>query len=409
MSPAPPKTPPAKGTRPRPPALTLQARLQYGLLILFVVSFPFYLFDSGGPQISTIFGALLVVLMLPAISAATMRPMAVPLLLFTLIALIVNFVNDVLWGTNFALLKFSVFYVYNFLVFVAVFAMMSKDGDTTARALIFGTLAALALQMALLPVSLTAGVRNSLFFNNPNQLGYWALLSASILAYAGALRGRRPTLLEVGGLVACVALVMFSQSKAAIAAIGVLILMRLGLSMRTMILGAIGMGVLLLLIDVSSILQVTEERFSRIGVDQDDNIWNRGYNRLFEYPEYLLFGFGEGAYWRINEELEAHSIFVTLIFSYGIAGFAAFAWFLIKAGGANTPTNLLYLLPTLIYGLTHQGLRFTILWVFLGVLAYGAAKALAERRAATRKGVIVPPARVSPHGATRPAAVSRSP
>ncbi len=407
MPPAPPKAPPAK--RPRPPAIALQARLQYGLLILFVVSFPFYLFDSGGPQISTIFGALLVVLMLPAISAAAMRPMAVPLLLFTLIALIVNFVNDVLWGTNFALIKFSVFYVYNFLVFVAVFAMMSKDGDTTARALIFGTLAALALQIALLPVSLTAGVRNSLFFNNPNQLGYWALLSASILAYAGALRGRRPALLEVGGLVACIALVMFSQSKAAIVGIGVLTLLRLGLSMRTLILGGIGMGVLLLLVDVSALLQVTEERFSRIGVDHEDNIWNRGYNRLFEYPEYLLFGFGEGAYWRINEELEAHSIFVTLIFSYGIAGFAAFAWFLIKAGSANAPTNLLYLLPTLIYGLTHQGLRFTILWVFLGVLAYGAAKALAERRTAARKGVIVPPARVSPRGATRPAAISRSP
>lgn len=409
MSPAPPKTPPAKGTRPRPPALTLQARLQYGLLILFVVSFPFYLFDSGGPQISTIFGALLVVLMLPAISTATMRPMAVPLLLFTLIALIVNFVNDVLWGTNFALLKFSVFYVYNFLVFVAVFAMMSKDGDTTARALIFGTLAALALQMALLPVSLTAGVRNSLFFNNPNQLGYWALLSASILAYAGALRGRRPTLLEVGGLVACVALVMFSQSKAAIAAIGVLILLRLGLSMRTMVLGAIGLGVLLLLVDVSSLLQVTEERFSRIGVDEDDNLWNRGYSRLFEYPQYIILGFGEGEYWRIGEDLEAHSIFVTLLFSYGISGFASFAWFLIKVIRAKFPTNLLYLIPTIVYSLSHQGLRFTILWIFLAVLAYGSAKAMAERRAAGRKSIIVPPARVSPRGASRPAAVSRSP
>jgi hypothetical protein len=94
-----------------------------------------------------------------------------------------------------------------------------------------------------------------------------------------------------------------------------------------------------------------------------------------EYPEYLLTGAGEGALYRFDEAddgdeqiHEIHSTFLTIMFSYGLVGTAAFAaaiWRLyrLSSGGA-----FLYLIPPFLYGLTHQGLRFSFFWLLLAVI-----------------------------------------
>jgi hypothetical protein len=61
-----------------------------------------------------------------------------------------------------------------------------------------------------------------------------------------------------------------------------------------------------------------------------------------------------------------------VLFSYGIVGFSLFVVLLIVVFRRAPLAYMLYSLPIWIYGLTHQGLRTTMLWVFLG-MAFGMA------------------------------------
>ena len=69
-----------------------------------------------------------------------------------------------------------------------------------------------------------------------------------------------------------------------------------------------------------------------------------------------------------NWEHELHSNFATLLFCYGIVGsslFAALNWQIVRMGGVLAA---LALMPPYVFGVTHQGLRFTQLWILLGFL-----------------------------------------
>jgi hypothetical protein len=96
----------------------------------------------------------------------------------------------------------------------------------------------------------------------------------------------------------------------------------------------------------------------------------RGYPRLIENPEYLAFGAGEGSFDRLNEagsNKELHSTVGNLLMSYGVPGVALFATLIVVVCAA-APKNVLYLIPIMLYGLTHMGLRFSLFWVFLGLV-----------------------------------------
>src|SRR5690606_25026545 len=80
------------------------------------------------------------------------------------------------------------------------------------------------------------------------------------------------------------------------------------------------------------------ERFSLDENTDPEKFTERGYERLWEYPQYLIYGAGEGAHWRFMDVLyaersigggrEIHSGLASVLFSYGIFGFALFAGFI---------------------------------------------------------------------------------
>jgi hypothetical protein len=67
-----------------------------------------------------------------------------------------------------------------------------------------------------------------------------------------------------------------------------------------------------------------------------------------------------------------HSTFGTVLFAYGIPGLALFVTLLAVIFWRAPLAHALYSLPIWAYGITHQGLRDTMLWVFLG-LVFGLA------------------------------------
>jgi hypothetical protein len=61
-----------------------------------------------------------------------------------------------------------------------------------------------------------------------------------------------------------------------------------------------------------------------------------------------------------------------MLFSYGVIGLGLFCYWLAKIGRAAGFVNLSYVFPLLLYGITHQGLRFSLFWFVLAfVVAAG--------------------------------------
>ena len=104
---------------------------------------------------------------------------------------------------------------------------------------------------------------------------------------------------------------------------------------------------------------------------------------MVEHPEYLPLGAGEGAFGRLTDlrEKEFHSSPGNILMSYGVVGLALlFAFFLVVFRDL-TCINLFYFGLIMLYGVTHMGMRDTMLWIFLGlVYVQGMAEDLVAER-----------------------------
>lgn len=98
-------------------------------------------------------------------------------------------------------------------------------------------------------------------------------------------------------------------------------------------------------------------------------ITDRGYYRITEYPEYWILGAGEGAYLeRFGRIMEFHSTLGNIQVSYGIIGLILFLKFLYLALKNNKFRDWYILFCILIYGITHNGIRNSLFWIFLALL-----------------------------------------
>lgn len=357
----------------------------------YLVLFPVYVFSSGLPQP----GDWLILLLAPLAfrrwdgriapgAARTLRQ----LLVFTGYVLAINLLWSMMLGT-FALSPKTgfamspIFYIYNALVFLVALVLHRTYGSNllylTGRMVLF----TLVLQVVLATL-LRGDGRSTGLFNNPNQLGYYALLSASMLMVLQRRRYISTVAMTVGTLAATY-LCLLSASKAALGAIGLLVIAGMFTRLRTMLLTAVAFGALLTV--AQPVLDAVTGAISRIEEDESHQFGEeRGYDRIVEYPEYWVIGSGEGAYARFKDTSaigahEIHSSLGTLFFCYGIVGvglFIAFVFGVLQRTGLRT---WLVMMPAFAYGMTHQGLRFTLLWVFFALVVCLREEARADRQA----------------------------
>jgi hypothetical protein len=352
-------------------------------LALYVVCAPFYIFPSGTPQPSDLvlctafaaFGAHCLYTSKFAIRAIY-QPSLICVGLLVLYAWIVNLVWLALLG-NLTLLVFPMFYLFNLLAFALVLSSQSMANLGTARVIVVACALGVVLQAGLSPFVTTtltmAGERHVLFFNNPNQLAYYAVVSGTIIAL-GRERAVLSPALYVLGLLAVAWLVALSLSKAALVALFVLYSIEF-------VRGRVAVPVLVIcggavaLMAIFSEVTVIDRVFTRlgsIGQDADDSVAGRGYDRIWNYPWYIVLGAGEGETSRFAllaaGSRELHSTLGTLLFSYGIpASFLFFCMGCLLLFQVRMK-YLVYLLPPLLYGLTHNGLRETLVWILLALV-----------------------------------------
>lgn len=383
-------------------AWSLLGRPDLALWIAYLLATPFYVFRSGRPQPAE--GILLVTFLV------TLQMKDRPLPRFLRLAILAIFafatyaaVINLAWGVllldyrveKVGAVGFASFYLFNAIVFSTCLLLYHRNGIRFAAATAWGTVGALALQLALMALmGGSGGYREKLFFNNPNQLGYYALLSAGIIAFAYQ-RARMPILIAASSLAITTLFAASSLSKAALIGTAVTACVA---ALRKPVLLVVTAAIVLGGMSVKSsdeLAQRVRFRMTDMGQQSDDTLEGRGYLRIEMHPQYLVFGAAEVGHDRHGDfGGELHSSWATVLFSYGVVGLGLLLLFFWRALRLMRFADVLFLVPVIWYGMTHQGLRFRLFWVFIALVSVVAfherARAAQQARLARMRPALVP-------------------
>lgn len=346
-----------------------------------------YLWTSGLPQISHILLLLLAgftLLQSRKHHAAT----AIKLLLaFCCLALTVNLVYFAIY--NDSLFVFSAAQnFYNAILFAGMSAYLAgSQGSLKVTSL--ALLAGQAIQWGVY----FAGLGNwQLYpryagtFNDPNQMAFWVIATtASYLILNGLKLSFGSLCITASGI----GLVMLTISRSALVAVAACVILllgrvawrqlrtRFGLAKLLLLGGALGAIVPLVAVERLRGSEGDVELFQRVvATDLLGQADERGYSRFSEFPEYILFGSGQGAHSRFNQtkppeflNVEMHTTWGGILHYYGVAGFAlVIAFIAVVARRAGAPENIL-LFSTFVYGLSTYSFRTPIFWVLLAIVS----------------------------------------
>jgi hypothetical protein len=216
-------------------------------------------------------------------------------------------------------------------------------------------------------------------FNNPNQLAYFAICTFSIASLL-YLRDEIKTPLYLMLAASSVGLAMASLSKGGLISVLFGALIAISASFNRKRLSGKLIAVCVLLTAASGQLYAMGalddfqfvQRLDAIGTDSDDNLAARGYRSPFQHGAVgLLVGLGDQKVKDIVGH-EVHSTFWSYLMKYGVVGLGLFLtfWFLwIRRTMAEFGVLgvLLINMPASIYGITHNGSRFAIFWLMIGL------------------------------------------
>lgn len=342
----------------------------YILFALYVIVFPFYFFERGNPQIADIFGVVIVLVNLKDILLSfKATSFTKGLFLFVCYTIIVNTIWMALIG-ELLLLKSSFYYIYSFFLMLAFYTKL-KDQKFT-NLLVYALCISLVLQFLLWPFISGQGVRTMMFFKNPNQLSFWAF-SMLIISYLIHRLSSTKTYLLYALLLLSTFFIFISASKSGLAGAIIFWVYFFSKSAKQLaLLATLSIVVIAILFSTDRINfnnvafinnvvdRITEKKVSGISSLED-----RGYDRITNYPQYLLFGAGEGEYKRFGYRIELHSTLFNILFSYGFIGLFLFGYALFQIIH-KSPINAKVLLFTVIlYTLAHMTLRSPLFWISL--------------------------------------------
>lgn len=411
-------------TRAPTPARSRLGRLGWTpaiiVLTVYVIGKMFYLSQSGLPQPADLALMLLAPFFIrPRYLRATtgvVRPYAA----FLGLVVVVNLVwLGISQSTDF--LQTISFYVFNAVVFLFVLSVVGRYKGSIENPLTIGLFVALAVQVFVVISHVGEAARSSGTFQNPNQLGYWALC---ILGIFFLVRQSRSGLLELAFTTGAMYVAFVSLSRSTILAIALLAVVHFArhAPRRTLAVLTAGLlaGVIVMLIpgplqrslehrfQQMEAIEKLETRFAR--ASEKSQLEARGYNRITENLTLVAVGAGEGYHERFSSiDRELHSTIGTVLFSYGLLGVVAFLIFLASLAGYTKVLPYLYLAPFVFYGLAHQGLRFSFFWVFCALLAASSRGLLSSGFSLNRPGgtsprrgaIRRPPGRLRPGPAVR--------
>ena len=360
------------------------------LVALYFMLKPIYLWSSGTLQIAD-FVLLLGILFMQFsdLGFIRLRRENISIVLLILSVIIFQVIVNTCWYMIYdelAFLKSSLYYIFNFLSFVFVIRTGEKSSvDQLKNAISKGSFVSILITVAGL-ILISGPTRKTGFFNNPNQLGYYAVIMLTILLYCQEyFDWKQKTIMLLGSFWSIIA----SLSKAAIiGAFGLLFVYiafyQKKATLKKVVLQLFLLGLVLTLFfflfysDSSIVannrtLYLMRYRILHMMAENDSSLGEgRGYARVFELGTNFLWGTGEGAYYRfrVKTNAEIHSTFVSILVSYGAIGFIGYLIIMAKCimHKGRWVRNITLLSGLLLYSITHNGIRNTLFWMLLATL-----------------------------------------
>jgi hypothetical protein len=366
------------------------------IFILFLMTKPLYLWASGLPQISDLILVFLFIYLLISTHWKVYFPVQeakswVGLLLVIIsYQFLVNSIWEVVLVSKYSgtLLKSMIYYIFNLIVVIVVMMLIDQIGqEKVIECFYMGMFLSAILCLVGVLLHFSAGSRNTGFFNNPNQLGYYAILLLTIALYYRGMVSKYKRWTMIG---TSIFFTIASLSKAAIIALMVILIIDAGLTLRdkasvkqiavtliklTLVVG--GLYIVFLsnneFVLKNPALYKVRYRIENMSGESDSDLNSgRGYGRLEEIDVHIVEGVGEGKFDRFEslKGKESHSTYMTILVCYGIIGGVLYLFLILKAlyYRGHFISHVLLFSGVFLYWMTHNGLRSTLLWVFLALL-----------------------------------------
>lgn len=355
------------------------------LLFLYIVLKPIYILPSGLPQISDFVLLLLFILLLfnheKRIAAdIDIRRAIKKIIPFIIWVAVIN----ILWAIRLQsseLLRPILFYVFNYISMITIYKVYLVLGDSIYKHIAIYMSISLIIQFMFVILMPSSSIRVTGFFNNPNQLGLYALVAITILLFFKDKLNKIRYLPYIA-ILCSIYIILVSLSKAAILGMIALFVLTFVFNNKKKLINIIVVIAAVLVIATGlgdtlyekicsiPIIKTAATKIERMSNESDSNLGTgRGYDRLKEIGLNIIEGVGEGDFNRFDtlSGSEIHSAYASILCYYGILGFSLLLLFILGALGKNY-SNYVLLSGILLYGMTHQIWRNTLIWMLIALI-----------------------------------------
>ncbi|UCH82342.1 MAG: hypothetical protein JSW20_06825 [Nitrospiraceae bacterium] len=359
------------------------------LLVFFLV--PLYFFSTGGFQIVDIPIALLMIYVICTLYKYELQLLSLVSLPLSAFALWAVCINMWYYASSFetVYIKASLQTIYTsiiFIVFSVLFLRIATYNKRIILYLYYGILLSLIVPLAVQGSPEAAfESRQVLTFSNPNQLASYTIsIIAITLILSDQLRcmTRREKFLKAFGLSLVLVLahyyIFIAASRAGIASMVIVDIIMLYRCNKVLLCTVV--PVILTAILFTGLFSVDElrttaiyKKFIQKGSITAD-LEKRTTGRLNSEGLQLLFGAGKKnkslGMKELHHTKEIHNTFLDIIYSYGLIGGCVFALYLyiyLKTC-IRTPYYIALMFSILPLAMTHNLIRFRILWIFLALV-----------------------------------------
>ena len=343
--------------------------------LLYLIIFPFQIFSPGSLQLADyviIIG--LIINHKQVFKIGIKEKYSKILIYFCIYALLVGSLFSVI-NLNFIFLKNPLNYIYCLLLLF--FVITASNSIKFLKYTYIGIFASTLFQVIVLLVFGIDGEtgRMQLFFNNPNQLGFWGVNMFLILIL---LKTQTPFFYKYIyiPISLCVLFILISISQAAILCILLYFLFFIFLYFRKRFILSIILFLSIIIFSIKFYDTITNFVIVKNAIDRidddysndelDDNgLEGRNYLRLINYPQYLIIGSGEGKNERFgNKDMnEIHSSFANILFSYGFIGLILFIFPYLYILKSKNNFLIFCLLIYFVFTIVHSTLRWPLFWI----------------------------------------------
>lgn len=363
------------------------------VFLLAVFLKQFYLFGSGGVQPGDLLFVLafLGVLVSKGISFRIAKK-DLALLGFVVMTIVINLFHFATTGSRSFLLPCA-YYLFNLMV-VFGFRYIGSDERFACKLIILAR-AIFAFQLVLYVVHLGRWYDADRYmgtFNDPNQFGYYVLSLYFMAHLASAGISRKITLADDAIVLA---LLLTSLSTGMLAAFAVLFVLKrviiplrigVGLGILKSLAAVVAMAALFAGVPamsatsgVGGTISDAADRiaakvskmadFSVQGEYSESIVLDRNLDKIILYPEYMIYGSGEGGWDRFDgtrNDHEIHSTWLGILFCYGAVPFVLLCtWTWINAKRKRDSVSVCVEIATIVESLLLANQRQPLFWLLL--------------------------------------------